>query len=323
MLMTACPCRFAGWTAGSSGLRPRPQEIPGDRRERLPVSIGAHVSIAGRIYEAIPRAEALGCECLQIFYGSPRQWRLVSYPADDLAEFRRRRARAGIDPLVAHASYLINLASPNPHVRRLSIASLAHSVMGMDVLRGLAAITHIGSPLGSPWREARARVAEALRAVLARTARPLILLEGSAGGSLGASFEELRQILDETGEDRRLGICLDTAHLFAGGWDLRRPTGIAAMVESFDRIVGLRRLRALHFNDSKTSLGSHRDRHDNIGEGAIGRGGFRAIFGHPALRPLPGFIETPGFAQTGPDRRNIGLLKRLRAEALRRVGAAR
>ena len=98
---------------------------------------------------------------------------------------------------------------------------------------------------------------------------------------------------------------------------------IAAMVESFDRIVGLRRLRALHFNDSKTSLGSRRDRHDNIGEGAIGRAGFRAIFGHPALRPLPGFIETPGFAKTGPDRRNVGLLKRLRAEALRRAGGAR
>ena len=287
------------------------------------MSIGAHVSIAGRIYEAIPRAEALGCECLQIFYGSPRQWRLVSYPVNDLAEFRRRRARTDIDPLAAHAPYVINLASPNPRLRARSIAALAHSIKGMEALRGFAVITHIGSPMGNSWPEARARVARALRAALAHSTRPLILLEGSAGAGLGKSFEELREILDETGEDHRLGICLDTAHLFAGGWDLRTITGVAAMVESFDRLVGLRRLRALHFNDSKGGLGSRRDRHDNIGEGAIGRVGFRAIFSHPALRRLPGFIETPGFARTGPDRRNVGLLKRLRAEALRRADAAR
>lgn len=282
--------------------------------------IGAHVSIAGKIYEAIPRAQTLGCECLQIFYGNPRQWRLVSYLAEDLAEFRSRRARAGLDPLVAHAPYLINLASPDPVLHRRSIAALTHGLQGMDALRGLAVITHIGSPMGSPWPEARARIARALRTALRESAHALILLEGSAGASLGGTFDELREILEEAGGQRRLGVCLDSAHLFAAGWDLRTTAGVAAMVEAFDRAIGLRRLRALHLNDSKAALGSHLDRHENIGQGTIGVAGFRAIFAHPVLRDLPGFLETPGFAHTGPDRKNVSRLKQLRAAARRGAG---
>lgn len=277
----------------------------------MAVPIGAHVSISGRIYEAVPRAEALGCECLQIFFGSPRQWRLVPYPAEDLEEFRRRRTKAKLDPLVGHTAYLVNLASPDPAVYRRSVVSLTHTLQGMDALGGLAAITHIGSAMGSPWPEARGRIAWALRAALRETARAMILLEGSAGGSLGGTFEQLREILDETGE-RRVGLCLDTAHLFAAGWDIRTPSGVDAMVRAAGRVIGLRRVRALHFNDTKAGLGSHLDRHENIGEGEIGRAGFKAILAHPALEDLPAFIETPGFEQEGPDRRNIALLKRLR-----------
>jgi deoxyribonuclease-4 len=281
------------------------------------VPIGAHVSIRGRIYDAVTRAQALGCECLQIFVGSPRQWRLVSYPPEDLEEFRRRRARARIDPLVAHAPYLINLASPDADVYRRSVVALTHSLQRMDALEGLAAITHIGSAMGAPWREARARVVWAVQAALRESARAMLLLEGSAGGSLGGTFEQLGEILKEVGDRRRLGVCLDTAHLFAAGWDLRTPAGVAAVVDACDRSIGIRRLRALHLNDTKAELGSHIDRHQNIGEGAIGRAGFRAILAHPALRPLPGFIETPGFDHAGPDRKNITILKRLRTAARR------
>lgn len=280
--------------------------------------IGAHVSISGHLYEAIPRAQAIGCECLQIFVGSPRQWRPVRYPAKDLAEFRRRRAAAGLDPLVAHAAYLINLASPDPALYRRSVEALIHSLQGMDALRGFAAITHIGSARGTPWPEARARIAQALRTALRESARAMLLLEGSAGGTIGGTFEELREILDAAGGTRRLGVCLDTAHLFAAGWDLRTPGGVAAMVETFDRTVGLRRLRVLHLNDSKGGLGSHLDRHENIGEGLIGRAGFLAVFAHPALRAVPGLIETPGFTHTGPDRRNVLRLRRIRDAALAR-----
>ncbi len=277
--------------------------------------IGAHVSIIGHLYEAIPRAQAIGCECLQIFVGSPRQWRLVHYSPEDLAEFRRRRDAARLDPLVAHTAYLINLASPDPMLYRRSVEALVHSLQGMDALRGLAVITHIGSAGGAPWPEARERTARALRTALSESTRAMILLEGSAGGTIGGTFGELREILDAAGGSRRLGICLDTAHLFAGGWDLRTPGGVAATVEAFDRTLGLRYLRALHLNDSKGGLGSHLDRHENIGQGLIGRAGFRAVFAHPALRDLPGVIETPGFAHTGPDRRNVNILKRLRAAA--------
>jgi deoxyribonuclease-4 len=276
------------------------------------------VSIRDKLSEAIPRAQALGCECLQILFGSPRQWRLVHYPADEIAEFRRRRAAAGMDPLVAHAPYLVNLASPDPDLYRRSVAALAHSLGGMDALRGRAVITHIGSNRDSPWPEVRERIAPAVRAALAESSRALVLLEGSAGGSIGGRFEEIRDILGAVGAARRVGVCLDTAHLFAAGWDLRTATGLAEMVDTFDRTVGLRSLGALHLNDSKAPLGSHLDRHENIGEGTIGCAGFRAVFAHPALADLPAFIETPGFRRTGPDRKNISILKRLRAAARRR-----
>jgi deoxyribonuclease-4 len=278
--------------------------------------VGAHVSIAGRIYEAIPRAVAIGCECLQIFVGSPRMWRPVSYPSADLAEFRRRRARAGLDPLVAHAAYLVNLASPDPAVFRRSVESLTHTARAVDALDGLGTITHLGSARDVAWDTCCWRIAAALRKVLAGSSRAMVLLEGSAGGTIGGTFEQLHDILDAAGRSPRLGVCLDTAHLFAAGWDIRTPRGVAEMVEAFDRRVGLRWLRLLHFNDSKTPLGSRLDRHENIGHGRIGRAGFRALFDHPALRAVPGVIETPGFNRHGPDRHNVTALKRLRALAL-------
>jgi len=287
--------------------------------------VGAHVSIAGRIYDAIPRAVAIGCECLQIFVGSPRQWRLVTYDPADLAEFQRRRARAGLEPLVAHASYLVNFATTDPELFRRSVEALAHTVQGMDALDGLGAITHLGSTRGARWEECCDRVALALRTVLKRSSRAMVVLEGSAGGTIGGTFEQLRDVIDAAGGGPRLGVCLDTAHLFAAGWDIRTPRGVDEMVRAFDRRVGLRRLRVLHFNDSKAALGSRLDRHENIGEGTIGRDGFRAVFGHPALRGLPGLIETPGFDQHGPDRRNVMTLKRLRDSTVprRAAGAAR
>ncbi|MDQ7843728.1 MAG: deoxyribonuclease IV [Armatimonadota bacterium] len=290
------------------------------------MKLGAHVSIRGRIHLAVDRARAIGCECLQIFVGSPRQWREVVYADADLDLFIEKRARAGIDPLVAHTAYLINLGAADSAVHRKSTAALVYALRTMDRLQGLGAVTHLGSRGGQPWARASARVVAALTAALEATDRAMILMEHSvgAGGQIGGTFEELAEILDRMDHDPRLGICLDTCHLFAAGYDLRTADGVEATLRAFDRIVGLRHLHALHLNDSRGALGSRLDRHEDIGKGRIGLAGFRALVNHPRLRRLGAFIETPHFEEEGPDRRNLDLLKRLRREgaAQRRVGAA-
>lgn len=276
---------------------------------------GAHVSISGRLHLAVDRAVAIGCECLQIFVGNPRQWRRIDYPDEEVALFRRKRAQAGLEPLVAHGAYLINLASPDDECSARSVASLIAGLEEIRRLEGLGVITHIGSRMGQPWREALGRVAAALRVALDTTHEVMVLLENSAGSgdAIGSRFEELAAVLDALDGHPRLGVCLDACHLFAAGYDIRTPEGVAATLRAFDRTVGLDRLRALHLNDSRAPLGSRVDRHENIGQGAIGLLGFRALIHDPRTRHLPGFIETPGFGdRRGPDRQNLEVLKRLR-----------
>ena len=278
------------------------------------MKFGAHVSISGHIHLAVDRAAAIGCECLQIFVGNPRQWRRIEYVDADVALFRQKRVRAKLDPLVAHGVYLINLASPDNEFYARSVASLIAGVEGIHRLGGLGVITHIGSRMGQPWPEAAARVVAAVRVVLESTEGAMVILENAAGagGIIGATFEELAAILDALEWHPRVGVCLDTAHLFSSGFDIRTPEGVGRTLRAFDRIVGLRRLVAFHLNDSKSALGSHLDRHENIGRGQIGLAGFRALVHHRAARRLPGFIETPGIDRRGADRRNLDALKRLR-----------
>jgi deoxyribonuclease-4 len=204
---------------------------------------------------------------------------------------------------------------------------LLATTRGVERLAGLGAVTHLGSRMGASRRDALRRIAGSVRDILAQTDRVMVLLENSAGagGSLGAAFEDFGDIVDLLGGEPRVGVCLDTAHLFAAGWDLRQREGVDAMVDAFDRAAGWERVRVLHLNDSKESLGSHLDRHENIGEGYLGIDGFRAIVTHPLLRTLPGIIETPGFDQQGPDRKNLARLRRLRGDRVRpaRRAAAR
>ncbi len=241
---------------------------------------------------------------------------MVAYPPEELAEFRRRRAQSGLDPLVAHTPYLVNLAASGELYDR-SVRALVHTLEVVEALEGLGAVTHIGSAKDCGVAEAVRRVARAVRKGLESTHRVLVLLEGSAGRTLGGTFEELRTFLDALDGDERVGICLDTAHLYAAGWDLRTPEGVEAMLVAFDAQVGMDRLRLVHLNDTPVACGSRVDRHENIGEGRIGREGFRALVTHPRLRSLCGIIETPGFGRTGPDRRNLAVLRSLRAEPVR------
>lgn len=276
--------------------------------------LGAHVSVSGKIYMAVERAVKIGCECLQIFVGNPRQWRPVHYPEEDLEAFRRLREKAGLDPLVAHTPYLINLASSHPVFYRNSMEATIFTMQAMERLGGLGVVTHIGSRKGASWKEAKGRVIQALTRVLEATSTALLLLENSAGAGdhIGTTFAELREILQGLGWHPRVGICLDSAHLFAAGWNLSTPEGVEAMLEAFDETIGLDRLKLFHLNDSRAPLGSHRDRHENIGEGEIGILGFQAIVRHPNLQGIAGIIETPGFNRLGPDRKNLSILKRLR-----------
>lgn len=277
------------------------------------------MSISGSLDLAIDRALAIGGDCLQIFYGSPRQWRTIQYAGEVLDRFVEKRRATRLDPLVAHAAYLVNLATPDREVRSRSVASLLHTVLGVERLEGLGAVTHLGSRMDTPRAAALKRVAASVRRVLENSERAQVLLENSAGAGaiLGAAFDDLARVLDHLRGDPRVGICLDTAHLFAAGWDLRTPGGVDAMVTAVDRAVGWDRVRAFHLNDSQGALGSHVDRHQNIGEGLIGMDGFRAILTHPRIRPLPGIIETPGFDHTGPDRKNLARLRRLQSSTRR------
>ena len=276
---------------------------------------GAHVSIRSAIHLAVDRAVGIGCECLQIFVGSPRQWREIIYAEDDLDLFIAKRRKAKLDPLVAHTAYLINLGARDLSLYRKSTGALIYALRVMDRLGGLGAITHLGSRGEQPWPEAAARVTAALSVALEATDRAMVLMEHSvgAGGQIGGTFEELADILDRLGHHPRVGVCLDSCHLFAAGWDIRTADGVAQTLRAFDRTVGLRHLGAMHLNDSKAPLGSKVDRHEDIGQGRIGREGFRALVNHAKLRRLGAFIETPHFGGDVPDRRNLDLLKSLRA----------
>jgi deoxyribonuclease-4 len=284
------------------------------------VRLGAHVSLAGSLAAGLERAVALGCECAQIFVGNPRQWRAVLPPADQQALFRQGLAEHDIHPVVAHAAYVVNLASPRSALRRASVTSLVQAMRAVTALGGMGVVTHVGSAAGGGREEALERVARSVREVLSRAPEVRLLLENSAGTALGADFGELRAVLDGVEWDARVGVCLDTAHLFGAGFDVRTSGGVRRVLHDFDRGISLDRLWVLHLNDSKTPLGSRRDRHENIGRGEIGPAGFRALLRTRALGHVAGILEVPGFDGRGPDRENLEILRVL---AGRRSGAPR
>lgn len=276
---------------------------------------GAHVSTTGGIHTAIDRAEERGCEAVQIFTQSPRAWRPTNHPEENLARFRERRAEAGIGAVVCHALYLINLATPDETVWEKSRDTLLHTVGVACAIEADGVVLHVGSHLGAGFESGLERAAPALEEALAACQGPTwILLENSAGagGTIGRSVDELAALVDRLGEHPRLGVCLDSCHLWVSGTDVTDPDVLDETVGEVDRRIGLDRLRCLHVNDTASPLGSNRDRHANVGEGLMGEE-LGVFLAHPRLQGLPAILETPGPDGHGPDAAEVGRLKELHA----------
>jgi deoxyribonuclease IV len=295
--------------------------------------IGAHVSPSGGLPKAIARGVERGCRAIQIFNQSPRMWRPSVYRDEDVAAFREAMANSPIDAVLIHAVYLLNCASEDAEIRAKSLASLTHSLRAGDALGARAVVLHPGSALKGHVGEAIARAAATIGEALAESERCELHLENTAGtgGTLGRSFEELAQLLELAGGDGRLGVCLDSCHLLASGYDIRSDRGMDTTLRAGVRALGRGRVRSLHLNDSKLALGSNRDRHANIGAGELGEAGCRAFLSAPGLQRLPCVLETPGEGREGPSReeiarawawRDAGLAKRRARKARGRRGTA-
>jgi deoxyribonuclease IV len=287
------------------------------------VLIGAHVSSSGGIHTAIDRAEAMGADSVQVFTQSPRTWRPTNHPPENFERFKERRAEAGIDGVLCHALYLVNLASPKDDFYEKSVAAMANT---LDVARGIEAdgvVFHIGSHLGAGMEEGLERVVAAMRVLLDRSSETTwLLMENSAGSgdTIGRSIEELALIFERLNRHPRLGVCLDSCHLYASGYDVTDEAALDAVLDELDREIGLDRLRALHVNDSKTPLGSNVDRHENIGEGLIGKK-LAVFLRNPRLQGLPAVLEVPGADGHGPNADEVKKAKKLHAGSAKRVAS--
>ena len=282
------------------------------------MEIGAHASSSGGIHTAIDRAVAIGADSLQLFTQSPRMWRPTNHDPATFDMFRERRAETGMGGVLCHALYLCNLAAPNDDVYEKSVAALSNTMEVAGAIGADAVVFHVGSHLGSGFEHGLERVVPALEQVLTLTTdRTWLLMENSAGtgGTIGRSIEELATIFQRLDRHPRLGICLDSCHLYASGVDVADPASLDACLDEVDASIGLDRLRALHVNDSATALGSNRDRHANMGEGLLGER-LGVFLGNPRLQTLPAVLETAGPEGHGPDANEVSKAKEMRARAI-------
>ena len=287
--------------------------------------IGAHVSNAGGLPKAVERALERECDALQIFNQSPRMWKPTAYTDEDFAAFREAREGTRVDAVLIHAVYLINCATEDAEMTAKSLTSLKHSLTVGAAIGADGVVLHAGSALKGDVGQAIERAGAVIGEALADTEGCRLHLENTAGtgGTLGRSFAELAGLIEAAGGDERLGVCLDSCHLLASGYDVRSAEGLAGVLDDFDRVVGLDRLGSLHVNDSAAPLGSNRDRHAPLGEGEIGADGCRAYLSEPRFEGLPCIYEGPGLAGKQVELEDIALAWRLRAEGLAARAAAR
>jgi deoxyribonuclease-4 len=277
------------------------------------IKLGLHVSITGTIDQSADRARELGCQTFQLFTRNPRGWKFRKLDADEAGEFKRKVQAYGLEPAVAHMPYLPNLSSPKKAIYNKSVKSLAVELDRCAILGIPYVVTHLGSHLGKGLDVGLENIGAAVNYAISKNkGNTILLLENMAGtkNSMGSSFEDIRRILDRVKNRERVGVCFDTAHAFAAGYDLRTPEKVNETIAKFDSIIGLKLLRVIHLNDSKGDLGSGRDRHEHIGLGYIGEGGFKALFQHQALRGIPFIMETP-IDEEGDDLRDIERVRKL------------
>jgi deoxyribonuclease-4 len=282
--------------------------------------IGAHVSTAGGLAKAIERGVERDCAAIQIFHQSPRMWRPTAYGEHDFAAFREAMGDSRIEAVVIHAVYLINCATKDPAIRRKSLASLEQALRVGDEIGAHGVVLHGGARKGEPHRPSVKRAGKVIAEALQRSDHCPLLLENTAGtqGPLGKSFDELAELVESAGADRRLGTCLDCCHLFAAGFEIGSPTALDRVISEHDAKLGPKLLRCVHVNDSRVPLGSNRDHHANLGQGEMGRGTLSVFLSAPRFEELPALIETPGPNGKGPDRREVRTATRLRREGLKR-----
>ncbi len=287
---------------------------------------GAHMSIAGGLHHAFERAVDVGCDCMQIFVKNQRQWRAPPLADEQVARWQAARQWAGVSPVVAHATYLINLASPDRSLWKRSIEAYADELLRCERLGVIGLVFHPGSHMGRGESWGIERIAAALDVIHERTgglaARTILETTAGQGSCLGHRFEHLADIIGKVREPERLAVCVDTCHIFSAGYEITTDEGYAATMAALDRTVGLNRVIVFHMNDSLRPLGSHRDRHGAIGQHEIGRSAFRRVVTDPRFLGIPMILETPkGTDARGRDldRVNLAVLRRLVRQAISRA----
>jgi deoxyribonuclease-4 len=273
------------------------------------------MSISGGVFNSLLYGEELGCTTIQIFTKNNNQWNAKELTTEDVKKFFESQNKTKITPVIGHNGYLINLASPKEEVYKKSMESMLIELKRAELLGLPYLVMHPGSHLGSGEREGIKSISRSLNQLLKKTKgfKVKILLETTAGqgSSIGYRFEHLAEIIEKVKEGKRLGVCYDTCHTFAAGYDIRTKKAYQATFKEFDKVIGLSKLKVFHMNDSIKDLGSRVDRHEHIGEGKIGLEGFRLLMNDKRWEEIPKILETPKEEGTGKDIRNLDVLRSL------------
>ncbi|HEU5254183.1 MAG TPA: deoxyribonuclease IV [Solirubrobacterales bacterium] len=284
--------------------------------------VGAHVSTAGGLANAIERGEERGCESIQIFNQSPRMWRPTNFGEEDFAAFREAMDASRVEAVIIHAVYLINCATKDRELRKKSLTSLIHALRIGDAIGARGVVLHPGSQKTDPLKPSLKRASKVIAEALKETDSCPLLIEQTAGhkGLLARDFDQTAELIELAGSGKRLGLCLDSCHLFVQGYDITDEAHLGAVLDEADAKVGIERLGAVHVNDAAVPLGACLDRHANIGKGEMGKRGLSAFLSEPRFEGLPATLETPGPEKKGSSKAEVTLAKRLRREGLKRRG---